>query len=531
MHNQLSHEGNLTHFRDDYSDLDMIDVYWAREEEGVSDLVYCVLVPLSRMEHHLQSANWAEGVTGWRPGVVIRYRGSEEEKYYHRFGSGGDTEPLAILRDFDGLREQFLEISEEFRLFHNLYSDDGLSYYKYDEVGDNHRIASISDTRAQLRLKEIRQFCGAKDMALAIQFDCRKISKSPISTLGLDEVSTDDNREDLLIWNLVRRDSQGDGSFSRLLGLRFVRPTAKSETGLWGFSEPDKRGVDFIVGNTGGQTVMAQPGSGANFLTPVHFRKDVLDKYYAKPSRYEVRDNYVSCANLWSLTIDNHHDNKVVAWLGDLWRSLPYREQIYWKSFNIEPIGGVSKTFFDRQIEARFADSSRPEHNFQTRYREFISTCEEKLDWHLLRPLQEKDKHHQVTLRVPSTDEVRDLDEIVLSLTKVLIDSIDVRRIRSLLPEALSKDCTRGIDCLKLLLEDRGAENADPHIKFLRSLQRLRSKGVAHRKGRGYEKLLRDSGWSQMSERDIVRSLIEESVALLEFLTRMVDEGHFSEAD
>ncbi len=83
-------------------------------------------------------------------------------------------------------------------------------------------------------------------------------------------------------------------------------------------------------------------------MTPVHFDKKVLDKYYGQPSKYSVEDSYLRCASLWGLQMDNHHNNKVCVWLGDLGRDLPYQEQLHWRSHNIPPEGGVSKTYFKK---------------------------------------------------------------------------------------------------------------------------------------------------------------------------------------
>jgi len=59
-----------------------------------------------------------------------------------------------------------------------------------------------------------------------------------------------------------------------------------------------------------------------DYLTPVFFKKAVLDKYYQQPDKYSVEDGYLRCCGLWGVTMDNHHADKVVIWLGDLGRDL-----------------------------------------------------------------------------------------------------------------------------------------------------------------------------------------------------------------
>ncbi|MFO0493634.1 MAG: hypothetical protein ACK51T_14535, partial [bacterium] len=115
--------------------------------------------------------------------------------------------------------------------------------------------------------------------------------------------------------------------------------------------------------------------------------------------------------------LDNHHDDKVCAWLGDLGRDLPYEEQLHWRSHNISPVGGMSETFVNRQLKCVATDSDRPEHVFHQRYHDLAEACVEKLAWRMLLPLASEDEHHFQCLRVPSTDEQKDFDELVQSLT------------------------------------------------------------------------------------------------------------------
>ena len=50
-------------------------------------------------------------------------------------------------------------------------------------------------------------------------------------------------------------------------------------------------------------------------LTPVCFRKEVLNDYYAQPEKYTVSDGYLTGGSLWSLYIDNNHPEAVMVFL------------------------------------------------------------------------------------------------------------------------------------------------------------------------------------------------------------------------
>ncbi|WP_257144823.1 hypothetical protein, partial [Bacillus cereus] len=119
------------------------------------------------------------------------------------------------------------------------------------------------------------------------------------------------------------------------------------ECGYWPFDN-SKEYVNFTVGINGdGKEVefTSNPDQLANYfganpeaphyLTPIYFSKEVLAKYYLKPELYEVNDGHIRCQGLWMLHIDNlNKGDYVSAYLGDLGK-LPYKEQVYWKSFNI----------------------------------------------------------------------------------------------------------------------------------------------------------------------------------------------------
>ena len=260
-----------------------------------------------------------------------------------------------------------------------------------------------------------------------------------------------------------------------------------------------------------------------NFLTQVHFRRDVLDKYYQKPSKYSVKSGILHGGHEWGLPMDNNHEDKVCAWLGDLGR-IPYDEQLHWRAHNIPPSGTLSETFYANQILAEPTDSNRPDHLFIRSYDKLQKVCEEKLGWPVLILLSPDDRHHLQTLRIPSNEEQREFDELVLSLTKVLIDSINEKKLKQMIPELCNDGSTFGLNVLERVLQSIGIENYSIHINYLRKLQALRSSGVAHRKGRRYERLSSELGIGSKSFRVVFAELIEAGTDYLDFLTSVVND-------
>ncbi len=428
------------------------------------------------------------------PGSVIRHEGEKEVVEYLRYGEYSGIEPLVIYREFYGIRENYLEISEEFRLFHRLFHDRKQDQYtKIAESGNEHTVIIAKPKWIKVRLQEIQQFLAIKEMHLATMFDCSETSFHSLYELGIQEGKGVTHRDELSAYSVGYGDLHGlaDGrGFSRLLGKRLFRPFPKEKSGFWGFAPNEsKKLVDFIIGvdEHGDEiTNSSNPdrlsdyfGANAgepNYLTPVHFRKEVLNKYYQQPNKYSVEDGYLRCGSLWGMTMDNHHADRVVAWLGDLGRDLPYEEQLHWRSFNTPPSGGVSKTFYKRQILAEFADSDQPEHVFKYQYRDFSETCKEALGWPLLLPLAKEDAHFLEVVHIPATDEQKDFDELVLGLTKILVDSINEKKLNNFIPRSGAREIKGSISRLEKVLCLKGVAGFEKHIKFLRDLMIWSSK-------------------------------------------------------
>ena len=449
--NRLAQTETLARLRRNMSTAEMLTVCLERSNDAYSHGIYCALIPSKHIDKVLDSLNWdlmhGEGLPG-----SVAYREDKNRKIdYLRYGNTDGVEPLVIDREFHGVRKEYLEISEEFRLFHRLYHDRNLDrYVKIDEGGDEQVVAVVEPKQVKIRLKEIRQFLAIKEMHLSIQFYCREDSKYTLEELGLVQDPAV-QRDNLYCWSLRYGEFPGyRRTYSRLYGKRMIEPLSKAESEFSGFAkEQKKKYIDFIIGvdDNGAEIEHTCAAPDSLYLTPVSFRKQVLDKYYQQSSKYRVSDNILGCGTLWSIQIDNHHDNKVCVWLGDL-GNLPYKEQLHWKAHNFVSDTGVSETYFRRQIDAQFTDSDRPEHVFQKLYSELEKVCQEQLGWPLLLPLQPDDTYHLQNIRVPANDEQRDFDELVLGLTKILVDSLNEEQLKMLIPHEQRKSVKGSISRL-----------------------------------------------------------------------------------
>ena len=515
---------------------EMVRVYGATIGDGEWNAIYCALIPSEQIEDALQGDTWDLSHGQGLPSSNGMYR-SPENLEYLRFGNSDGIEPLVIDRIFHGPKEDYVEISEEFRLFHNLYHDQRRDeYIKLDDSGNEIVVAVVKPKLVKIRMKELRQFLAIKEMHLSIQFDCVVHSENTLDELGLTS-NWWDEQEGLSSWDLsINSDGlgiPGKRASSRLLGERLIEPLPKSKSGVEGFAEPQEaRYVDFIIQmDDNGDDILhtCNPDALSNFfgrnpgaaheVTPVSFRKAVLDKYYQQPSKYSIEDGYLSCPSLWDLRIDNHHDDKVCVLLRDL-AYLPYDEQLYWRPYNFASESGYSKVAIRRNFLVEWVDSDRPEHTFQEKYHDLTQACRETLGWQLLLPLNEGDEYHLHNIRVPATNEQRDFDGLVLGLATILADSINVQGLKTLVSQYEYDG--KSIRLLDTVLETFGADGAREHIDFLINLQSLRSSGAAHRKGTNYHKVAERFGVGNDDLRLVFADILWKAVALLDYLAELV---------
>ena len=524
----------LAYMRRELKLTEMIPVYWSRREFGI----YCVLIPSIQVERALSKSSWDLHFYQGTPSAV-----GVEPFQYLRYGDDNGIEPLVVNRDFNesqtnyGKRARYSEISEEFRLFHNLYHDSEKDeYIKIDDEGNEHLVAVVEPDCIQIKLLEIRQFLAVKRMHLSIQFSFQGDLDDLPEEFGVGEDERGDEDEtkpirkattdgNICWWHWQ---SCGYSDIRMLEGKRFIEPLPESQSVFPGFAEEPKY-VEFIIDVDENGEEISHTSDAPHSLAPVHFYKQVLDKYYNKPSMYSVEDSRVSCP-WWAVRIDNHHADKVIVLLRDL-SSLPYTEQQHWRIHNTLPEGGLSKTYFERYLQGSFtATSDHPEHLFKHRYAHLQKESEKYLGWQLLLPLKPRDEQRLKELRVPSTDEQREFDALILNLAIILIDSLNQKELKKLISleqeqnlTPAQKESLKGtIDCLEIGLSCCGVEDAADHIAFLRKLQSLRSTGSAHRKGTNYQKIAKDFGIESQSLRLVFAGILSKALDVLDYFIFLI---------
>ena len=536
---------------------EMVTVY-RRMGSPQDYFIFSALIPPDQIERILSDRHISSGDPENMDGMPAAYRSDRESPVkYFRWGVDEDmygSESLVISRQFSGVKEDYIEISEEFRLFHNLYHDRKTNtYIKIDDAGSEKTVAIVKPSEVQIRCQEIRQFLAIKEMYLSMLFEFDEYSTYSLQELGLSEDEPCKfTRQDLMFCRhhyYVIPPSlssfplyQGFRSASRLRGRRLIEPLPKSKSGLGDFAEK-RRYAEFIVDvDENGDEVPHTcnryklgdyPGENSDVawkLTVVYFRKQVLDKYYSEPSKYTVEDSMVRCGSLWSMKIDNHAPDKVCVFLDELGIHLPYEEQLHWRANNIPPAAGVSETFYRRMVQGKWANSDQPDILFKQSYEQLQKACDERLGWQLLRSLGSEDEYRFQRLRVPVNNEQCHFDDLVQDLQTILIESINVKPLKRLLPapEKANLKVKRSIEILGVVLSFYSIEDADRRISFLQKLQALRSEGSGHRKGRGYQKIAKYFGVDSLGQQEAFIAILEQALDTVDFLISVVQSGKLS---
>ena len=504
-------------------------IYSYGNTNGTRGGYFCALVAEPMLRRVMEHDSWDLHIGDGLPG--FSQRDSQKGKtvtMYHRLGDDNGIEPLVIKRTFHGIKPNSVELLEEFRHYHNLYHDRHSDrYIRIDDGGEEEVVAEVVNGAIRAKTRRLREFLAARQMHLAVFFDFDVISNVDPEALPVEEREVA-YREEGLRYSFYTGKIFENRPFSRLVGKKLVPPLQLEQCGKWPHDEKKSQYAEFITDvDADGNNVLhtcdpdvADYGGtkgGAHFLMPVVFRREVLKKYYEHPEKYHVDDGYLSCGSLWGLNIDNDAAEHVTVFLGDLGQSLTYEEQLYWKSFNIAPQGGgkdLSDVAIKRALHGEFADPWSPDLRFKAALTEFQEAWEARHRWQLIRNLRDEDAHVIKRLRMPLTPSSAEFEDQVLSLTKLLVDSLNDKELARELGGALKDE--KSIAKLERFLSAKAYPQVRRDIDFLRLLQDARSGTAAHRKGDAYKKLSQRLGLTSKPAAEVFGELLTSAVAMLE---------------
>lgn len=510
---------NRQYIEKEYGRTKWIQIAGKKDLNGAAASFWCVLIKKENVDVVFRDASWdnvkGKGGPGFEAfGDTCTYRSNLLDNGF---------EPLLFFREFYGVKNDYTELAQEFVLLNNLYFDEKTKiYYAMLEDGTSPEVVRIeNEDNFLINLSYLLRYATAKQMAVILYFNFRSTFEESVEDLGLKEYSEEYKNDDLYyqVWG-GNTGVLNNKAFSILCGKKIIYPREIETCGYWPY-EKEEEYVDYIIGidEFGNEKTYTcdpnklsyVPGGNPNiphYFTPVFFTRDVLQKYISQPELYTVSDGTLECKRLWSLEIDNHHKNVISVYLGDLGQRLPESERLYWKSFNIFSDEGISTVSFQRDFLNICAESDMSEHRFKQHYIETNDVWNQKYGWPLFLPLSSDDQYNFDLLRIPLMESQHEFDVLVLSLVKVLIDSLNEAMIQETIEKKANQ---KGIGKLESWLKTAGHIGFEKHIKFLRDLQDLRSQGTGHRKGSDYDNIASSFGLGRKSFQDVYDDILTKA--------------------
>lgn len=514
-----------------------------------NDDVHSALVLDDKVEESMRDYQW--DVIRGHGGPSVNFWGNGSYEYVR---NNEDVEPFVIYRERYGTHPAYVELSEEFRLFcgiHERYkAEDEREFILLDENGNEDVVALIKGLQVKIKVKLLRSYLAARRINLLVFIDIMRYSEFSFSELEIVPKQNEIVSEENIIYNyssLFDYLPDGKKSGGWLMGKCLLRyNTDDFDADQYPFFY-DETYEEFIVGydKNGDErsytceekllsNYFQQRGDAPLTVTPVFFRKTVLDKYYKDPIRYQVDDGCIFSKGVWSLRVDNDQRDYAVVILGDL-GMLPHEEQLYWKGYNIAPPhdAKISKTAYDRWFEGRFCDPEFPDLKFKYQFRLFNEKWEKKYTWPLFLPLATGDEHRFKTLHsLTQPQNPSDFEEQILSITKILIDSLNEVELVKGIDEANSivqarlnelnvpdKNSVKGgISKFELYLLSKGIDIHES-VAFLRNLQELRSSTTAHRKSRSKKNACEDYfHMGDKTQQEVLEDIFLKGIEMIEGL-------------
>ena len=383
----------------------------------------------------------------------------------------------------------------------------------------------FKDGKVEIRTPILRRYQAARQLDLLLFTDSIVFTRCHVSDESLHDLRIEEPTEERL--GYISRAAANSkytsdlGSYSRVLMKRILPPPQeKSGIGLW--EEQQKEYPEFIIGeDEDGNPVKytCDPDKLANYfgknpdaphyLTPVFFKRSVLQPYYDKSEIYTVGSHDLHCLQKWGVEIDNDNLERVAVFLGDLGRDDLSNDWPHWQYHNIPPGYGMS----DSHILNQF--TYNPEHQFKCKYSELQKEWEQSWGWRLHREPAKQDAGAIKRLRVPLNETEAEFKQQLLNLALVLVDFLNEKSIVKQCPEA--KDEKGGISKLECFLKHYSYPHVERDILVLRTVQSMRSRIAAHASGSSGQKYL-DEQLNSKTTQEYFVLLLEKVVTMLDSL-------------
>ena len=461
-------------------------------------------------EEIMSGQDWLRHADSFCPGFCM---GPGDVVY--ESGLEGGFEYIVASTYFHSLETSQLHLNMEFVLLFNLFRSEDGDYYAVDECGEKSPVVKFEEDRVLVKTKYLLSYMAAKQL-LYVQFVDSRLGSAEHYPHDSERIYYKVYRGDSYNYFLCLASNKArDYLFSMIYSRSVVDPPSVEECGIWPY-EKEEEYPEFIVDElpngeyrrfTCEESRLANYFGGnpdaPHYLTPVYFKPGVLDKY-RKGSPYTVTEYRLSCGSQWGVEIDNANPSRVMVYLGDLGRDLPESERRHFLSYEMSPADQrISADVVARDFFNMWVGPEGPVSKLLLARRYLDESWVQAFGTKLYRGYHEDDENIEQRIRVPQAGDEEGFETVIISLSRMLVDYIDESQFKG-------SEKSGGLNKLQEFLETR---EIACDLKPLRVLQELRSTGVAHAKGKRYERV-RDANLTGDQGKDAL-SLLESLTTTL----------------
>lgn len=487
----------------------------------------CILVTPSNAADALSGTSWI----GRDLGNVGVWDDDGFEDGLAREKNGAKVEFFVQVRKPSGATLPIVEVSLPFLWYWDAFPvSNGWAYL--NRAGKEQPLVqyeALSESwKVEVRALEFRQYLATKKMSALVQVDT--ISKSEDVPFERTDADFESDWAHFIFHVLHDRGMGDRPAFSRLLGKYLIAGMRNARVPRFLERDQDYEYPEFVyrVEPATGMhlkhtcdperlgTYFDPDNSQLHYLTPIYFRREVLQPYTSEPTKYEVSSSRLSCLDLWSVAISFNSAGLVEVYLGDLGRDLPADEWGHWLSYNVSPEGKMDEGRFRRDFLSQWASSKDHCGDLRRARASAAKVSAELLGTPLWKQLSGSIEAEFRSLLAPLNEDPASLGQPILILTKALVDGIDPKPLKSFLNGA-----EKGEQSLQLLRRfELGLGTSGDVTAILRGLQSFRSKGgIAHLAGSSATQAASALGIQGLSNLEAFDSVVSRATLCLSTLT------------
>lgn len=442
-----------------------------------------------------------------------------------------------------GARSRAFDINFPFLWYWDAFQTEaGWSYV--NGAGRDRELVRFSsnddDWSIEVRTLELRTYLAQRGLHLLVQLDFIEKLAAP----EFERLDTQFRNDWCYFTFFATYESHlGDTpAFSGIMGQYVVSGVRTSRVPRWSeYSEDVAEHPAFVYGvdeSTGRElshtcdpdqlgTYFDKDGSRLHYLTPIYFNREVLQPYATEPSRYQLSNHRLSCLGLWGVELSINSAGLVEVYLGDIGAKIPTDEWGHWRAYNVPPEGIMEEGRYRRDFLGQWASSPDPIRALQTAHADLISSSKATYGKPLWKPPTGRLRTEFASMMGPLNEDPSALSGPILTLTKVLVDSIDNRFLKTLVADTERGESS--LQTLARLTTELGSDGAP--VSFLRNLQSFRSRGgVAHLENSQSVPAAAALGISGMPPSRAFTEIILAATACLVEIQRLIIEQHDSTA-